>query len=422
MESIDPYKLSMVAVFAIGYLMIAFEHLTKINKATVALLMAIVCWVIQFSGTVGVENTSFLVAHLANISQVIFFLIGAVAIVEIIDTHQGFRLISDSVNINSKRSLLWAIGLFAFFLSAILDNLTTTILMISILSKIVKPGEDRWIIGGGVVIAANAGGAWTPIGDITTTMLWIGGQISTLRIMWDLLLPSFVCLVASLFVLSFMLKGNFPVVEIKPAKSEPILHSTLIFCLGVGALVFVPVFKVITGLPPFMGVLFGLSVLWIVTDFLYRNRPETETLQVPYILSKVDLSTPLFFLGILLSINALETAGLLEMLAKWIDSHVSNVNVVAAFIGLASAVVDNVPLVAACMGMYDLATYPVDSPFWELVAYCAGTGGSILIIGSAAGVAYMSLEKVDFFWYLKRISLSAFVGYFAGMAAYLLIG
>lgn len=423
MEGISPYAWGMIAIFVIGYVLITLEHLTKINKATVALMMAILCWVLQFADHQWAkeENTAVLTEHIASISQVIFFLVGALTVVEIINVHKGFSLISDWIRVRSKRMLLWTIGGIAFFLSAILDNLTTTIVMLSLLQKLIPAGDERKLLGGAIVIAANAGGAWTPIGDVTTTMLWIGGQISTINVMKELLMPSLVCVVASLLMFTPFLKGNFSELaeEDHDAHSEP--FGRLIFWLGIGLLIFVPVFKILTGLPPFMGMLFALSVLWLVTDFAHRHYDDRDHLRVPHILTKIDLSGPLFFLGILLCINALDSANLLKKLAVWLDASVGNTTIIAVLIGLASAVIDNVPLVAASMGMYSLEHYPMDSPFWQLVAFCAGTGGSILIIGSAAGVVYMSIEKVDFFWYLRRISLAAAVGYFAGILAYIYV-
>lgn len=423
MEGLHHYTLFMVIVFVAGYFFIACEHVTKINKATCAILMAILCWILQFAneGISSGVHTTFLCEHLGNVSQVIFFLLGAVTIVETIDSHKGFRIISELIQINSKRKLLWLMGLLSFFLSAILDNLTTTILMVSLLKKIVDDGDDRLLIGGGIVIAANAGGAWTPIGDITTTMLWIGGQVSSGGIITHLFFPSLVSIIVSFLYLTFRLHGDFAVQKMHFEEHHREPFRGLILFLGVGSLVFVPIFKLWTGLPPFMGILFGLSVMWLVTDILHKEFPEREHLKVPRILSKIDLTAVFFFLGILLCVNALETAGILEHLAKWIDQSISNTYIVATALGFASAIVDNVPLVAASMGMYDLAQHPIDSPFWTLVAYCAGTGGSMLIIGSAAGVAFMGLEKVDFFWFLRKISLPATLGYLAGIGTYLLL-
>lgn len=423
MEHIDNSSLAMVVVFIFGYFLITIENLTHINKTTVALLVAVICWVLEFGNDqwANDEHLQFLGIHLANISQVVYFLIGALTVVEIINAHNGFRIISDSIRIISKPQLLWAIGFITFFLSAVLDNLTTTIVMVSFVRKIVADKQLRWLIGGGIVIAANAGGAWTPIGDITTTMLWIGGQISSLSIMKSLFVPSLVSMVVAFGFLSLMVKGEIKSEKVPAKTPDPEPYGTLIFWLGLLCLVSVPVFKVATGLPPFMGILFGLGILWLLTDLLHCGLEDRHHLRVPQILTRVDLSSTLFFLGILLAITALDSAGLLEKLAYGLDRTIGNSSAIAVFIGLASAVVDNVPLVAAAMGMYDLTQFPQDSNFWELVAFCAGTGGSILIIGSAAGVVFMGIEKVDFYWYLKRVSLPAFIGYFAGVGCYLLL-
>lgn len=425
MAAFNIYTISMVIVFAIGYALITLEHITKINKTTIALLMAIICWILQFANhyaeVTHQENLGYLEAHIANISQVIFFLLGALSIVELINVHQGFKIISDVIQVKSKRAMLWFLGFITFFLSAVLDNLTTTIVIVSLLQKLIDDREDRLLIGGGIVIAANAGGAWTPIGDVTTTMLWIGGQVTSGAIIKSLFLPSMACFIASFCILSFMLKGMIVSEKMsnKEGKLEPL--GELIFFLGIAALISVPIFKTLTGLPPFMGILFGLGVLWLVTDLVHAHDSNRDYLRVPYVFTKIDLSGVMFFFGILLCINALETAGILERLAHWLDQNIGNTHIVATMIGIASAIVDNVPLVAASMGMYSLEQYPPDSSFWQLVAYCAGTGGSMLIIGSAAGVVFMGLEKADFFWYLKKISFPAFVGYFAGIGIYLLL-
>lgn len=410
----------MSIIFIIGYLFITLEHYTKINKGTVALLMAILCWVLQFKdlSLASGENYHLLCEQISSVSQVIFFLLGALAVVETINVHDGFRCISNAIQTHSKKKLFWMTGFIAFFLSAVLDNLTTTIVMISLLQKLVEDREDRWIIGGGVVIAANAGGAWTPIGDVTTTMLWIGGQISTLKVMSELFLASFGCFLAAFGSLSFLLKGDFKPLEAKEETSVP-PHSTLVFMLGLGSLIFVPVFKVLTGLPPFMGILLALGILWLVTDLLHHSYEEREHLRIPHILSRIDMTSTLFFLGILLAVGALDASGVLKSLAHTISDTFSNMNAIAMIIGLASAVVDNVPLVAATMSMYDLTQFPQDHPFWLLTAFAAGTGGSILIIGSAAGVVYMGMEKVDFLWYLKKISFAAALGFFVGFGIFL---
>jgi NhaD family Na+/H+ antiporter len=423
MSDISVSSLLMILTFVVGYLFITIEHITKINKTSVALLMAILCWSFQFVNQVETteNNLSYLNVHLANISQVIFFLLCALTIVEIINAHKGFQLISRNIHIRSKRKLLWSVGFIAFFLSSILDNLTSTIIMVSLLRKLTDEGEDRLLLGGAVVIAANAGGAWTPIGDVTTTMLWIGGQLSTVSVMKTLFIPSLACLIAALAFLTFFLKGDFSLANTQEnEKLEPM--GTTIFWLGVISLVFVPIFKIMTGLPPFMGIIFGLGFLWLFTDIIHSRYDDREHLRVPYIMTRIDVSGVLFFLGILLCIDALHTAGLLDSLAKWMDRTIANTNVIAIAIGLVSAIVDNVPLVAAAMGMYELSQYPPDSSFWNLIAFCAGTGGSILIVGSAAGVAFMGLERVEFFWYFRRIGIAALVGYFAGIVVFKLTG
>ncbi|MDP1880846.1 MAG: sodium:proton antiporter NhaD [Parachlamydiaceae bacterium] len=413
------FNLLMIITFVIGYLFIAIEHVSKINKTSIALLMAIVCWILQFaSGTASHEkNIEWLGEHMANISQIVFFLLGALTIVEIINAHKGFSILSNAIEPKSKKKLLWTIGFISFFLSSILDNLTTTIIMVTLLRKLLDSNEDRLLLGGTVVVAANAGGAWTPIGDVTTTMLWIGGQLSTVNIIKVLFLPSLVCLVAFLAMIGIFLKGEFTSnpVSVKEEK-EPM--GNIVFWLGVICLISVPLFKIYTGLPPFMGMMFGLGLMWLFTDFVHTGIPTREHLRVPAIMTSIDVSGVLFFLGILLCIDALQTAGILYNLANWMDNTIGNSEFVAIAIGLASAVVDNVPLVAAVMGMYDLSTYPMDSSFWNLVAYCAGTGGSILVVGSAAGIAFMGLERVQFFWYLRRIGIAAFVGYFAGIGTF----
>jgi Na+/H+ antiporter NhaD/arsenite permease-like protein len=423
-EALNLNALFISLIFILGYVFITLEHVIHVNKATTALMMAILCWALQFLNPhwQGEENISFLAEHLSNISQIIFFLLGALTIVEIINVHKGFAVITDVIQSHDRRQLLWIIGLISFFLSAVLDNLTATVVMISLLGKLMEPGEERLMLGGGVVIAANAGGAWTPIGDVTTTMLWVGGQVSTLEVMKALFTPSFICLVCSFAILTFMLKRSVEGKD-KPIKkdnqTEPL--GKFLFYLGVLLLAFVPVFRILTGLPPFMGMLFGLSMMWLVTDVIHRQSADRQHLRVPSILSRIDFSGTLFFLGILLSVDALDTAGILQQLAIWLNSHIGHPIYIAAVIGVVSAVIDNVPLVAGTMGMYDLVQFPCDHSFWHLIAYCAGTGGSILLIGSAAGVVFMGMEKVNFLWYLKRISLPALVGYFVGIGVYLLL-
>ncbi|MBA3816971.1 MAG: sodium:proton antiporter NhaD [Parachlamydiaceae bacterium] len=413
----------MIAIFICGYFLITIEHLIRIDKATIALLMGVLCWLIQFINDPTLscgDSLTCLGEHLSSISQIIFFLLGALVIVELINVHKGFAIISDMIRMRSKRKLFWVVGFITFFMSAILDNLTTTIVMITLLRGLINEGEDRLLIGAGVVIAANAGGAWTPIGDVTTTMLWIGGQVSTLPVMRDLFLPSLISMIVVFTALSLFLKNDFTPKKINVSEKGLEPKGILIFFLGVIALISVPILKMLTGLPPFMGILLGLSVMWLVTDIVHRKHKDRDRLRVPSVLAHIDMSSLLFFLGILLAIDAMDAAKILQALAQWFNHYIGNENVIATLIGLASAIVDNVPLVAASMGMYTLEQYPQDHQFWQLIAFCAGTGGSILIIGSAAGVVYMGLEKVNFLWYLKRISLPALIGYFAGIATYLL--
>ncbi len=417
MGDINIYNVFMLITFVVGYFFITIENFSKINKTSIALLTAIICWVFVFIQTPHTteDNLNFLSKHLANISQVIFFLLGGLTIVEIISAHKGFQLIARRIRSRSKSKLLWIIGLISFFLSSILDNLTTTIIMVTLLRKITKAGSDRLLLGGMVVIAANAGGAWTPIGDVTTTMLWIGGQLTTFAIIKNLFLPSLVCLIASLCFLQCTWKGELETIKESPEEVQIEPYGNLIFWLGIVCLLFVPFFKVITGLPPFMGMIFGLGIMWLLTDLIHARFDDREHLRVPHIMTQIDVSGVLFFLGILLSVDALHTAGILDTLAHWMDRKIGSEKLIAIAIGLVSAIVDNVPLVAATMGMYSLTEFPIDSHFWNLIAYCAGTGGSVLVIGSSAGVAFMGLEKVDFFWYARKIGFAALLGYFAGV-------
>jgi len=423
MAELNAYTIGMILIFFLGYSLITIEHIVKVNKATVALFTATLCWTLQFiDNPCNAPGGGHCIAdHISTISQIVFFIWGALTIVEVINLHQGFKPISDLIRVTSKRKFLWIIGILAFFLSSLLDNLTTTIVMVTLISKLLEEGEDRLLIGGGVVIAANAGGAWTPIGDVTTTMLWIGGQLTTEAMLKDLIIPSVVCMVVAFIYLTFMLKGEFKLKNQTEETEVLAPWGKTVGVLGIGLLVFVPVFKMLTGLPPFLGMLFGLSVLWIFTDIVHKDKANRDQLKVPYALAQIDASAMLFFLGILLCVGALESSNLLSLLANWMDAVVGNATLIAIFIGLASAVIDNVPLVAAAMGMYSLEQYAPDEPFWQLVAYCAGTGGSILVIGSAAGVVFMSLEKVRFFWYLKRIGIPATLGFFAGILVYFLI-
>ncbi len=407
-------------IFIVGYAAIAFEHPLKINKSATALLTGVLCWVFYILGSPDTDIVSEqLYEHFGQISGILFFLLSAMTIVELIDAHNGFDVITSKITTTDKRKLLWIISFVTFFLSAVLDNLTTTIVMVSLLRKLIQDKPTRMFFIGMVVIAANAGGAWTPIGDVTTTMLWIGGQITTGNIMIQLFLPSLMCLVIPLIFLSFRIKGkieNIAIIEDKQKKKTTSFHQKLILALGIGALVFVPVFKTVTNLPPFMGILYGLGVLWVATEIIHKNKNEEDkdAYTVVHALRKADVPSVLFFLGILVAIAALESTHQLADLAVYMDKTIGNLNVIVISIGLLSAIIDNVPLVAATMGMYDLQTFPPDHYFWEFVAYCAGTGGSCLIIGSAAGVAAMGMEKIDFFWYVKNIAGLALLGYFAG--------
>ena len=365
-----------------------------------------------------------LIEHLGDLSSVLFFLMGAMTIVELIDAHDGFDFINSVISTTNKKKLIWIIGLITFFLSAMLDNLTTTIVIISLLRKLVRHVNDRLLFVGIVIIAANAGGAWSPIGDVTTTMLWIGGQISSGTIIAQMFLPSLVCLVVPLLFISFSLKGEAerPVVQSsKPDSPLTRTHQMIVLFSGIGVLLMVPVFKTLTHLPPFMGIMLGLGLLWIVHSSCTGQKPEHKSeYSVSRALQRIDMPSVLFFLGILLAVSAMQSTGILRGLADALADSIGNMNVIVMAIGLLSSIVDNVPLVAAAQGMYDLSVYPLDHAFWTFLAYSAGTGGSVLIIGSAAGVVAMGMEKITFGWYLKRISLLALLGFFAGSLMYIL--
>jgi len=412
----------IIAVFVIGYSFIALEHPLKINKSGSAIFMGILIWTIYTIAWPESDTVSEMSHHLGAISEILFFLVGAMTIVEIIDAHDGFNLITNRITTRSKLRLMWIIAILTFFLSAILDNLTTTIVMISLIRKLIEKRDQRLFFAGMIVISANAGGAWSPIGDVTTTMLWIGGQITTLNIIKTLILPSIVCtLVPLIYVTLFQgksLEGELPAIKKKSLDRE----NKLIFFLGVGGLIFVPVFKQITHLPPYVGMMFVLGLLWIISDIIHRNKKEEakDKYNAANALMRIDMPSLLFFLGILLAVAGLESLHVLEEVALWMDESIGNKDIIVLGIGLLSAIVDNVPLVAASMGMYDLAVYPADHKIWEFIAFCAGTGGSVLIIGSAAGVAAMGLEKIDFIWYLRKMGFIALLGYLAGAAVYLL--
>lgn len=422
MDSLTLYADWVAILFLIGYFAIGIEQWLHINKSATALLMAIACWVVLFfepSQSVS-KHLETLSVEMFKVTQVLFFLLGALIIVETINAHRGFAIVTRALQVKSKHNLYLLTGLFTFFLSAVLDNLTTTIVMISVISKMVAEREERWLFGASIVVAANAGGAWTPIGDVATTLLWISGQITAFAIMRDLFLPSLACLAVYMLLDLKNFKGPVKASEEeKHFETEP--GGTFVLWLGISLLLFVPFFKLITGLPPFFGMLFGVAILWVITDLMHYRFPKRWHLRIPETLPKVDITVILFYLGILLAIYALDSSGILQWLAYEISTIVSNPIIIATSIGLASSLVDNVSLTAAAIGMYPTTTFAVDSKFWQLMAYCAGTGGSLLIIGSAAGVAFMSLEKVDFLWYLKKIAPKALLAYFAGILVYVAI-
>ena len=419
--------LTLVIVFVVVYAAIALEHPLRINKSASALVGAGLLWTIY---AVQVNQPSLIAEQLSesliSTAQIVFFLMGAMAIVEVVDAHDGFEVITSRIKTNELSTLMWLVGFVTFFLSAILDNLTTTIVMISLMRKLLDKRDDRLFFAGIIVIAANAGGAWSPIGDVTTTMLWIGGQITTVAIIQSVFLPALINVLVPLMVTSFWLKGQAVVPPALSAQNATGASTTpferqLMFYLGLGILMAVPAFKTWTHLPPFMGILFGLGLLWLVGDLVHKEKPDQDKahLTLGHALTRIDMPSSVFFIGILLSVATLEHTHILKDVAQWLDNTVGRQDVIVMIIGLVSAIVDNVPLVAASMGMYSLEQYPADSFLWEFLAYCAGTGGSILIIGSAAGVAAMGLEKIDFIWYLKKISGLAFFGYVAGALAYI---
>lgn len=418
---------TLVVIFIIAYAAIALEHPLNINKSASALIGAGLLWTVYALSTGDTHLVSEQLGEsIMGTAQIIFFLMGAMTIVEVVDAHNGFDVITSRIKTSKLSALLWLVGFVTFFLSAMLDNLTTTIVMISLVRKLLAKHDDRLFFAGIIVIAANAGGAWSPIGDVTTTMLWIGGQITTLAIMKGVFLPSAVSLLVPLGITAYVLRGRDVVVpqrvDVEQGHQTTAFERNLMFFMGLGILVAVPVFKTVTHLPPFMGILFGLGILWLVGDLVHRNKEDEmkQPLTLVHALSRIDMSSLVFFVGILLAVATLEHTHILTSLAQWLDHSVGRQDVIVMIIGLASAIVDNVPLVAASMGMYSLTDYPADHFLWEFLAYCAGTGGSILIIGSAAGVAAMGLEKIHFFWYIRKISGLALIGYFAGAGTYLL--
>ncbi|WP_302592084.1 sodium:proton antiporter NhaD [uncultured Duncaniella sp.] len=421
---------AIVIFFILGYLCIALESVLKINKAVPALLICVVCWTLYACGAApdDVDTSSRLLHHLGETCEILFFLMGAMTIVEIVDANGGFYFVQDVLSTRSKRALLWRITFMTFILSAILDNLTTSIVMVMVLRKLVADPKDRMLFGGMIIIAANAGGAFSPIGDVTTIMLWIKGMISTGGVISQLLAPSLIAVVVSALCTSLYLKGELQAPERNEAPGKANNPDRmLILCVGVGGLVFVPIFRMLTGLAPFMGILLALGVLWLVSEYRCNRHAlfcESSHLKVTTLLSRIDMATILFFLGILLAVATLQETGVLSAFGKWLnEASDGNHYLVTGIIGVVSSIVDNVPLVAGCMDMYPIAAsgdFGVDGLFWQLLAYCAGVGGSMLIIGSAAGVVVMGLEKISFGWYLRRFTWIAFVGYVSGIGVYAL--
>jgi Na+/H+ antiporter NhaD/arsenite permease-like protein len=417
-------SVALVLIFVVVYAAIALEHPLRISKSASALFGAGLLWTVYAlwigdHDRLGHELDETVTAT----ARITFFLLGAMTIVELIDAHGGFAIISSRIRTRRLTGLLWLVCWVTFFLSAILDNLTTTIVMISLMRKLLDRGDDRLLFASLIVIAANAGGAWSPMGDVTTTMLWIGGQVSASGIIKALLPASVVNLALPLIVVTVGLRGK-PFEAVGAVSEIPdfrLFERNTILALGLGVLVLVPAFKQITHLPPFMGILFGLGIVWIAGEILHKSKPPEarHKLTLAHALSRIDHSSLLFFVGILLAVAALEHANLLEALAGWLDRTIGRQDIIVLLLGLLSAIVDNVPLVAASIGMYPLSQYPTDSFLWEFMAYCAGTGGSILIIGSAAGVAAMGIEKIRFIWYMRRIAWLAMLGYFSGAAVYI---
>jgi len=449
-------ELFIIVIFVIGYVLIALEHPIRINKTATALLTGVLCWtVFAVSGPTStlIQDDAYLAFareaktnlasvthhgihteyiieelghHLNEIAQILFFLMGAMTIVELIDAHQGFRFITDHIHTQNPRRLLWIICVVTFFLSAVLDNLTTTIVMVSLIRKLIPDKTMRLFFVGMIIVAANAGGAWSPIGDVTTTMLWIGGQISAVGIIKSTLLPSMACLLIPLVYLNFTLKGTLGThdTSVSPdSHNHPVTSGSVMLFLGFGILVAVPVFKTLTHLPPYLGMLLGLGIIWVASEIIDPGVDESikKRYTAADALSRIDMSSVLFFLGILLAVGALQSMLTLTNFAQYLNHSIGDNRIIITLIGVLSSVVDNVPLVAASMGMYNIDTYPMNHMIWEYLAYCAGTGGSILVIGSAAGIAAMGMEKIEFIWYLKNISLLAIAGYFGGALVYLIL-
>ncbi|MFI5263168.1 MAG: sodium:proton antiporter NhaD [Candidatus Kapaibacterium sp.] len=412
----------LILIFALGYLAIAFEQRLRLNKAASALLTGVLCWLVYFlDSDAPAKATDQLIHHIGEISSVLFFLLGAMTIVELIDSHGGFDIISEKISTKSLPKLLVIIALFTFFLSSLLDNLTTAIIMTSLCAKILDQKEDRLWFAGMIIIAANAGGAWSPLGDVTTSMLWIGGQVTALNLMKMTYLPSIIVCLVPLFIIGRKFKGKklSHRVDVGSRKSD---GSIIILFSGLGFLLFVPIFKSMTNLPPFMGMMLALGLMWIITSVIhYKKLPEEkDKYSVSYAVQKIDIPSILFFLGILLAVSALESQGLLKIFASYLESILGNNYSIGTVLGLFSGIIDNVPLVAASQGMFSLVQFPTDHYFWEFIALTTGTGGSIIIIGSAAGVAAMGIESIDFLWYLKKISWVALIGFACGIVTFIL--
>lgn len=433
----------LVSIFIVGYILIALEHPIKINKSATALLLGMVLWVIY---SLSVNNPDkvggSVLEHMGDITEILFFLIGAMTIVELVDVHGGFSIVTDHISTRSKRKLLWILGFITFFMSSVLDNLTTAIVMTMLLRKLVRDQHERWLYASIIIMAANSGGAWSPIGDVTTIMLWVKGNVTTQALCSFVLLPSLVSIVIPLLCITPMLKGQLAsvdgsMVQLPPAGDVSHHEKITIFYMGVCGLLFVPVFKALTGLPPFMGMLISLGVIWVYTEILYNKKQNEQSgeYRVPNVLKRIDIQTILFFLGILMAVAVLQEAGILGAMAQWLDVKLHNIYIIDVILGLLSSIVDNVPLVAATISMYPLHTaasipagpeyaymmhFVQDGTFWEFLSYCVGVGGSIFIIGSAAGVVVMGLERMNFVWYMKKISLIALAGYLGGAAVYVL--
>lgn len=455
---------ALLIIFIVGYLAIALEHPLKVDKTASALVLGMLMWILYALGSESIvpvvssehfarylgdnpqlTNESLgrqtleyvlnvdIIEHLGDITQTILFLLGAMTIVELIDVHGGFRVITDKIATRNKRRLLWIVAFTTFFMSAILDNLTTSIVMIMLLRKLIADLHERWLYAGAIVVAANSGGAWSPIGDVTTIMLWVKGNITAMKLLGFVLIPSLVSMLVPVGILSSRLHGTLESVQPYSNENKWISYGerNTIFFLGVGGLIFVPIFKSITHLPPFVGILFVLGCLWIFTEIFYNSKmlQAAKELRLPKVVSRVDMPSILFFLGILMAVAVLQASGILSWLAQMLDEKIHNVYIINVILGALSSIVDNVPLVAGVMGMYPVAdpsavgyaaNFVVDGTFWELLSYCAGVGGSILIIGSAAGVIAMGLEKISFGWYLRNVSWLALLGYLAGVGVYLL--